>query len=50
VDPLNADAFVAKGAAFANKDLLESATQQFEKALKIDSGHPNAGKYLEAAH
>jgi len=48
IDPANADAYVAKGAALANRDLFESAVQQFERALRTQPDHPNAGKYLEA--
>jgi len=48
VDPNFKDAFVAKGAAYANQGKLESAIEEFERALKIDPDDKNALKYLDA--
>lgn len=46
--PDNAEAFVARGAAFANQQQLRRASQDFEHALELDPGVRNAGAYLEA--
>jgi tetratricopeptide (TPR) repeat protein len=46
VDPKNKDAYVARGAAFANVNMLEDAVLDFEKALTIDGTDANANKYL----
>eukprot|EP00727_Mastigamoeba_balamuthi_P000847 m51a1_g1076 hypothetical protein (418) ;mRNA; f:5926-7646 len=42
VDPQNADAYVARGAAYANQDKLHEAVREFERALEIDPSFPNA--------
>jgi len=48
VDPECSDAFVARGAAFANVNMLEDAIEEFEKALKLNPADSNASKYLLA--
>lgn len=45
-NPKCVDAFVARGALSANQGHFKRAMQDFEEALKIDSKHVNAGKYL----
>ncbi|VDP12028.1 unnamed protein product [Soboliphyme baturini] len=46
VDPTNIDALVARGALYANTDCFALAVKDFEEALKLDSSHSNARKYL----
>ena len=46
LDPVNVDAFVARGALYANKCAFAKAIDDFEKALSIDSENKNAKKYL----
>ncbi|KAF5842648.1 hypothetical protein DUNSADRAFT_6118 [Dunaliella salina] len=46
--PGNADAFVARGAAFANQGYFDSAIADFEHALSLDAQNANADKYLQA--
>eukprot|EP00164_Ancoracysta_twista_P012191 GFYU01019069.1.p1 GENE.GFYU01019069.1~~GFYU01019069.1.p1 ORF type:complete len:335 (-),score=89.61 GFYU01019069.1:87-1091(-) len=48
LDPDHTDAYVAKGAAFFNEGKLEEAASNFDKALELDSRHPNARTYLQA--
>lgn len=45
-DPTCVDALVARGALSANQGHYKRAMQDFEGALKIDSKHVNASKYL----
>ena len=47
LDPRNAVAFVAKGAALANQGKFKDAAMDLEKALKINPQVENAQKYLE---
>ena len=46
VDPVNVDAFVARGALYANKRTFAKAIGDFEKALSLDQHNKNARKYL----
>mmetsp|Transcript_5936 Transcript_5936/g.15782 ORF Transcript_5936/g.15782 Transcript_5936/m.15782 type:complete len:366 (+) Transcript_5936:69-1166(+) len=46
--PVNADAYVARGAAFANQGHFDSAIADFERALCLDVHNTNADKYLQA--
>jgi len=46
VDPVNVDAFVARGALYANKRTFAKAIGDFEKALSLDQHNKNAKKYL----
>ncbi|GAB6028215.1 hypothetical protein CHUAL_002409 [Chamberlinius hualienensis] len=46
IDPLNVEAFVARGALYANHNALSRALEDFEKALEIDSNHVNARKFI----
>lgn len=48
LDPKNADAHVALGAAFANTSKYQQALKELETALDIDPTHVNAKRYLEA--
>lgn len=48
VDPHHRDAFVARGAAYANRSQLPQAIKEFETALRIDPTDANARKYLQA--
>eukprot|EP01111_Echinosteliopsis_oligospora_P015102 TRINITY_DN5858_c1_g1_i1.p1 TRINITY_DN5858_c1_g1~~TRINITY_DN5858_c1_g1_i1.p1 ORF type:complete len:230 (-),score=70.87 TRINITY_DN5858_c1_g1_i1:185-874(-) len=48
VYPLLPDAFVARGAAYANLSMLEAAIEEFKKAVELEPSHPNALKYLDA--
>ena len=47
LDPRNAVAFVAKGAALANQGKFKDAAMDLEKALKINPQVENAQKYLD---
>ncbi len=49
LDPRNAVAFVAKGAALANQGKFKDAAMDLEKALKINPQVENAQKYLDGA-
>ena len=42
LDPSNADAYVARGAAYANTEKYDEALLDFERALKHEPGHLNA--------
>jgi tetratricopeptide (TPR) repeat protein len=44
------DAYVARGAAYANLNQYHKAMTEFKMALKIDPTDPNATKYLEICH
>ena len=46
LDPSNIDALVARGAIYANKSAFLKSIIDFEYALKLDSDHKNAKKYL----
>ncbi|XP_067142949.1 tetratricopeptide repeat protein 14 [Centruroides vittatus] len=46
IDPENVEAFVARGALFANNNNIKKAIEDFEKALEINPLHGNAQKYL----
>ena len=46
IDPENVEAFVARGALYANKGNLKTAIKDFEEALKINKVHLNARKYM----
>ncbi|XP_038050087.1 uncharacterized protein LOC119723484 [Patiria miniata] len=46
IDEENVEALVARGALYANKDLLSKALQDFGKALKINPNHRNANRYM----
>ncbi|XP_077983119.1 uncharacterized protein LOC144437959 [Glandiceps talaboti] len=46
LDKQNVEALVARGALYANRDSLDKAIGDFEDALKINSIHRNARKYL----
>lgn len=48
IDPQCVDAYVAKGAAYANQEHYELAIRNFEKALDINPDCANAKLYLEA--
>ena len=47
IDPLFTDAFVARGAYYANHGKYKEALLDFKKALKIDSKHENARIYYK---
>jgi tetratricopeptide (TPR) repeat protein len=47
LDPGNADAHVARGAALANQQQLAEALHSFEAALGINGDHANAAKYRD---
>jgi len=44
--PKNAEAFVARGALKANRNELKDAVEDFKEALRINSKHRNAQKYM----
>lgn len=46
--PRNVDAWVGRGAAFANQNRLKEAVAEFERAVAIDPEHRNALAYREA--
>ncbi|XP_075145415.1 tetratricopeptide repeat protein 14 homolog isoform X2 [Haematobia irritans] len=46
IDPRNVEGLVARGALFANKGSFLKAVEDFEKALKLNSFHANARKYM----
>ncbi|XP_017478372.1 PREDICTED: tetratricopeptide repeat protein 14 homolog [Rhagoletis zephyria] len=46
IDPRNVEGLVARGALYANKGSFLKAVDDFEKALKLNSYHVNARKYM----
>ena len=46
IDPLHADAYVARGAAYANRKEYDKAMKDFNKALLLDSEVDNGRQYL----
>ncbi|CAC5414874.1 Tetratricopeptide repeat protein 14 [Mytilus coruscus] len=46
IDKTNVEALVARGALYANNESFNRAIDDFEDALKINSVHANARKYL----
>lgn len=46
IDPLHADAYVARGAAYANRKEYDKAMKDFNKALLLDSDVDNGRQYL----
>lgn len=48
LDPGSSDAWVARGAAFANQQRFDQALTSFQAALQFEPGNANAAKYLEA--
>ncbi|XP_071798123.1 uncharacterized protein [Asterias amurensis] len=46
IDEQNVEAFVARGALYANRDHLSKALGDFSKALKVNPNHRNANKYM----
>lgn len=46
LDRRNVDAWVARGAAYANQHAFPKAVADFQTALEIEPGHVNASKYL----
>ncbi|DBB07868.1 TPA: hypothetical protein ACH3X3_009268 [Trebouxia sp. C0006] len=46
LDRRNVDAWVARGAAYANQHAFPKAVSDFQTALEIEPGHVNASKYL----
>ncbi|VDH99328.1 Hypothetical predicted protein, partial [Mytilus galloprovincialis] len=46
IDKKNVEALVARGALYANNESFTRAIDDFEAALKINSVHANARKYL----
>lgn len=46
IDPRNVEGLVARGALYANNGSLKKAVDDFELALKINSNHSNARKYM----
>lgn len=46
IDPRNVEGLVARGALYANKGSFLKAVEDFEKALKLNSFHVNARKYM----
>lgn len=46
IDPLNVEGLVARGALYANSGSFQKAIYDFEAALKLNSNHANAKKYL----
>lgn len=46
IDPRNVEGLVARGALYANNGSLKKAVEDFECALKINSSHSNARKYM----
>ena len=48
LDRTHADAYVARGAAYANTERYREAVVDFECALRLQPGHSNARTYLQA--
>ncbi|XP_055905074.1 tetratricopeptide repeat protein 14 homolog isoform X2 [Eupeodes corollae] len=46
IDPRNVEGLVARGALYANKGSFVKAVEDFETALKLNSFHTNARKYM----
>lgn len=46
IDPRNVEGLVARGALYANKGSFLKAVEDFETALKLNSFHTNARKYM----
>lgn len=46
IDPRNVEGLVARGALYANKGSFLKALEDFDKALKLNSYHVNARKYM----
>lgn len=46
IDPQNVEGLVARGALYANSGSFQKAIYDFEAALKLNSNHSNAKKYL----
>lgn len=46
IDPRNVEGLVARGALYANKGSFVKAVEDFETALKLNSFHANARKYM----
>lgn len=46
IDPRNVEGLVARGALYANSGSFKKAVDDFEAALKINSAHANARKYM----
>uniref|UniRef100_A0A0A1WNQ3 Tetratricopeptide repeat protein 14 homolog n=4 Tax=Zeugodacus cucurbitae TaxID=28588 RepID=A0A0A1WNQ3_ZEUCU len=46
IDPRNVEGLVARGALYANKGSFLKAVDDFEKALKLNTYHVNARKYM----
>lgn len=46
IDPRNIEGLVARGALYANSGSFKKAVDDFEMALKINSSHANARKYM----
>lgn len=46
IDPRNVEGLVARGALYANNGSFKKAVEDFETALKINSNHANARKYM----
>lgn len=46
IDPRNVEGLVARGALYANSGSFKKAVDDFEMALKINSSHANARKYM----
>lgn len=46
MDPRNVEGLVARGALYANSGSFKKAVDDFESALKLNSSHANARKYL----
>jgi len=47
-DPNNSDAYVGRGAAFANQKKYDIAISEFKKALKLNPNDTTAQRYLKA--
>ena len=47
IDEKNVEAFVARGALYANQGDYTRAIKDLEQALTIDSAHSNAKTYLK---
>lgn len=46
MDPRNVEGLVARGALYANSGSFKKAVDDFESALKLNSNHANARRYL----
>jgi tetratricopeptide (TPR) repeat protein len=46
-DENNVEAFVARGALYANKGEFDKAIGDLERAVELDSAHTNAKRYLK---